>query len=142
MNTVVITDVLTAEQRRFCMSRIHGKNTKPEMAVRQIVHALGYRYRLHCASLPGKPDIVFAGRRKVIFVHGCFWHMHQCKYGCVTPKANAAFWQQKRSATVLRDAKAIASLEKSGWTVLVVWECEVRAPQKLAETLVTFLGPR
>lgn len=124
------------------MSRIQAKNTRPEMVVRRLVHALGYRYRLHSASLPGKPDLVFASRKKVIFVHGCFWHMHQCKYGRVVPKSNATFWQKKRSGTVVRDAKVIACLEKSGWAVLVVWECEVRASQKLAERLVAFLESR
>lgn len=134
-----MADVLTPAQRSFNMSRIRGKNTAPEMAVRRLVHGMGFRYRLHGAALPGKPDLVFAGRRRVIFVHGCYWHMHSCPYGRVTPKTNATFWQAKRRSNVARDAKNLRALETAGWKTLVAWECEVREPDRLARALRRFL---
>ncbi len=118
-----MSDVLTPEQRRFNMSRIRNRNTKPEMIVRSIVHKIGFRYRLHRKDLAGKPDLVFSSRRKIIFVHGCFFHMHDCSYGKVTPKTNAEFWQNKRLGNVERDKKNIEILTKDGWNVLVIWEC-------------------
>ena len=90
-------DVLTPEQRQRCMASISGKNTKPELIVRKLLHSLGYRYRLHYSNLPGKPDLVFPGKRKVIFIHGCFWHRHDCKKGKSLPANNAVFWQKKLS---------------------------------------------
>lgn len=121
-----MADVHTPEQRSFNMSRIRNRNTKPEMVVRSLVHRMGYRYRLHRKDLPGKPDLVFPGRRKVIFVHGCFFHMHDCPYGKVTPKTNAEFWHKKRLSNVERDKRNVAELERGGWMVLVVWECMTR----------------
>lgn len=115
-----MTDVLTPDQRSYCMSRIHGKNTKPEMIVRRLAHAMGYRFRLHRKDLPGKPDLVFPRLQKVILVHGCFWHLHRCKYGRVTPKTNSEFWQSKREATRARDKRSIRALKALGWDVLVV----------------------
>ena len=109
------------------------------MLVRRLVHGMGYRYRLHGTELHGKPDLVFVGRRKVIFVHGCFWHMHDCKLGTVTPKSNADFWREKRDATVARDAKAIKALTEQGWAVFVVWECETRNTETLAHLLRNYL---
>lgn len=134
-----MADVLTPEQRRKNMAAIRGKNTKPEKAVRSLVHRLGYRYRLHDKKLPGKPDMVFAGRRKVIFVHGCYWHMHKCPYGQVTPKTNAEFWQNKRQGNVKRDKRNLEALIADGWSVLVVWECQLRAVDALTEQLNEFL---
>ncbi|MFN7949994.1 MAG: DNA mismatch endonuclease Vsr [Blastocatellia bacterium] len=134
-----MTDVLTREQRHRNMSAIRGANTKPEMVVRSLAHRLGYRFRLHRKDLPGKPDLVFAGRRKVVFVHGCFWHMHDCKYGSVRPATNAEFWQHKRMSNVERDARHLKALEEVGWRVLVVWECETREPENLAKKLDRFL---
>lgn len=122
-----MVDVHTKEQRSFNMSRIKGKNTKPEIVVRSFVHRLGYRFRLHRKDLPGKPDIVLPRHKKVIFVHGCYWHMHSCKYGKVTPVTNAEFWQKKRSGNKERDKKNIAALKKLGWDVLIVWECQVKS---------------
>lgn len=123
------------------MSRIHYRNTKPEMIVRSIVHKMGFRYRLHRKDLAGKPDLVFQSRRKIIFVHGCFFHMHNCSYGKVTPKTNAEFWQNKRMGNVARDEKNINILENDGWDVLIIWECmtKPRNVEQLPEILNSFL---
>ena len=138
-----MADKLTPEQRSWNMSRIRGKNTKPELLVRWLLHARGYRYRLHGRAgsirLPGSPDLVFAGRRKVIFVNGCFWHFHDCRVGQHAPKANADFWAAKRTRTRERDARQRRQLEDAGWEVLTVWECELREPSALEEQLVRFL---
>ena len=139
-----MSDRLTPEQRSWNMSRIRGKNTKPELLVRRLLHAKGYRYRLHGKSgsvlLPGNPDLVFAGRRKVIFVNGCFWHFHDCRAGQHAPKANAAFWEAKRTRTRDRDDQQRRQLEASGWEVLTVWECELNNIAALEAQLVAFLG--
>jgi DNA mismatch endonuclease (patch repair protein) len=134
-----MVDVLTPEQRSFNMSRIKGKNTSPEMTVRSLLHSLGYRFRLHVGKLPGRPDIVLAKHRAVIFVHGCFWHMHRCRYGKVTPKTNAEFWQQKRMSNVERDKRHRRSLRKD-WSVLTVWECETRDHHRLSNKLSRFIS--
>ena len=126
-------DVHDKETRSFNMSRIRGKDTKPEMIVRRACHALGLRFRLHRKDLPGKPDLVFAKHRTVVFVHGCFWHSHDCRYGRVVPKTNAGFWREKRAATVERDREKARQLEALGWRVLEYWECETRA--KVVEAL-------
>jgi DNA mismatch endonuclease (patch repair protein) len=137
----MIKDVHSPEQRSFNMSRIRSKNTNPEMLVRSLVHRLGYRYRLHQRNLPGKPDLVFASRHKIIFVHGCFWHMHECRYGAVKPATNATFWENKRSLNVLRDEKNRIALEQIGWKILVVWECQTKAESNaLVEILTAFLS--
>jgi DNA mismatch endonuclease (patch repair protein) len=134
-------DTLTRAQRSHCMSRIRSKDTRPELAVRRIVHRLGYRFRLHVRDLPGAPDLVFPRLRKIVLVHGCFWHMHCCRFGLVTPKTNAEFWQAKRSGNVIRDRRNERALRKLGWDVLVVWECETKALNALIRKLVRFLGP-
>lgn len=134
-----MADVLTPEERRRCMSAIRGKDTKPELVVRRIAHSLGYRYRLHSRNLPGRPDLVFGGRRKAIFVNGCFWHMHNCRYGRVRPATNSAFWENKRLANVARDRRSLQALRRAGWRVLVVWECRTRKPGRLPEILGKFL---
>lgn len=135
-----MADVHSTEQRRFNMSRIKGKDTKPEMKVRRLVHGLGYRYRLHSKDLLGKPDLVFPGRHKVIFVHGCYWHMHSCRYGKVVPKTNTEFWQNKRQSNVTRDERNMAALTEAGWKILVLWECELKDEDSLLEKLKQFLG--
>lgn len=135
-----MSDVLTPEQRQLNMSRIRGKDTRPEMVVRSMVHRMGYRYRLHCSNLPGKPDLVLVRHRKIIFVHGCFWHMHKCRYGRVIPKTRAEFWQNKRLANVARDKRNLAKLKRAGWQVLVVWECWTRDLDMLRRRLEAFLG--
>jgi DNA mismatch endonuclease (patch repair protein) len=121
------------------MSRIGGKNTAPELAVRSLVHSLGYRYRLHSKKLPGKPDLVFAGRRKVIFVHGCFWHGHEgCKKGQL-PKSRLDYWKPKIEANKQRDYGNETRLKDSGWNVLVVWQCDLKDSASLEARIVEFL---
>lgn len=133
-------DVLTREQRRFCMSRIHSRDTKPEILLRKMVHSMGCRFRLHRRELPGSPDIVLPRHRKVIFVHGCFWHMHHCRYGRVRPATNAEFWERKRRGNVDRDRRNIKTLRAMGWKVLVVWECWTRDMPKVESRLRAFLS--
>lgn len=132
-------DILAPEQRSVLMSRIRGKGTKPELAVRRIAHGLGFRFRVHRRDLPGSPDLVFPRLRKVIFVHGCYWHRHPgCRYA-YSPKSNISFWYAKFDANVARDRLAIVELEKLGWEILIVWECETKDEDKLARSLATYL---
>lgn len=119
-----MTDVMTRAQRSRNMSRIRGKDTGIEMRVRRALHALGYRYRLHVRDLPGRPDIVLPKYRTVIFVNGCFWHSHGCRLS-VKPSTRAAFWERKLHATVERDRANHKDLERRGWNVIDVWECEL-----------------
>ena len=135
-----MADVHTRAQRSYNMSRIRSKDTKPEMIVRSLVHQMGFRFRLHRKDLPGKPDLVLPRHRKVIFVHGCFWHMHRCRYGRVTPKTNAQFWQDKREGNVARDRRNRRQLRADGWDVLTIWECWTKDPEALViPRLETFL---
>ena len=134
-------DTLTPAERSERMGRVRNKDTKPEMLVRRLVHSMGYRYRLHSRTLPGHPDLVFLGRRKVIFVHGCFWHRHG--QGCSLtrmPKSRLDFWRPKFKATQRRDAQKQARLCEMGWEFLVVWECELNGPAVLADRIKHFLG--
>ena len=134
-----MVDVLSRKQRQYCMSRIRGKNTKPEIIVRRLVHAMGYRYRLHRRNLPGCPDIVFPSRRKVIFVHGCFWHRHRCRYGRPMPSTRKGFWRKKLADNRERDKRNRRALRRLGWEVFVVWECQTKRPEWLLPRLVDFL---
>jgi len=135
-----VIDNLSEGQRRYCMSRIKSKNTNTEMVVRGLVHGLGFRYRLHDTKLAGNPDVVFAGRRKVILVHGCFWHRHNCKKGRSMPATRIEFWRRKLEGNEARDKRNMRELRKMGWKVLVVWECQTKKnPEKLAERIVKFL---
>ncbi len=134
-----MADVLTAEQRSACMRAVPGKDTTPEMLVRRLAHSMGYRYALHVTSLPGKPDIVFVCRRKIIFVHGCFWHKHNCRHGSLSPAANADYWQRKRERNSERDREHIRALRKDEWKVLTIWECWTRDPDSLRKRLKAFL---
>jgi DNA mismatch endonuclease (patch repair protein) len=134
-----MVDVLSPEQRSFNMSRIRNRDTRPEMIVRSIVHGMGYRYSLHKKSLPGKPDLVLVRHGKIIDVHGCFFHMHDCKYGRVVPVTNAKFWRTKRLSNVKRDKRNFAALRRDGWRVFTVWECQTRDPTLLTKRLVKFL---
>lgn len=137
-------DKISAEQRSENMRRIRSEDTSPEMLVRRTVHGLGYRYRLHGQDLPGKPDLVFAGRRKVIFVNGCFWHGHEDP-GCPIvrlPKSNPDYWLPKLERNKERDVANRAALKKANWDVLTVWECETRDSDTLAKTIRKFLGSR
>ncbi len=133
-------DKLDQDQRSYCMSRIRGRNTKPELIVRSIAHNLGYRYQLHYEGLPGKPDLVFSAKKKVIFVHGCFWHRHNCKKGKSTPATNTKFWVTKLNRNKERDKEDRKLLRKLGWKVLVVWECQTKNPNRLFVKLNKFLA--
>jgi DNA mismatch endonuclease (patch repair protein) len=133
-----MADVHTKEQRSFNMSRIKGKDTKPEMLVRRFLHANGFRYKLHDKSLPGKPDIVLPKYKAVIFVHGCFWHGHEgCKY-YVVPKTKTEVWLNKLAINQVNDSKAVNSLSSEGWKVLIVWECDLK-PRTREKTLFLLL---
>jgi DNA mismatch endonuclease (patch repair protein) len=125
-----MADVLTPEQRRLNMSRIRGKDTKPEMLLRRGLHARGLRFRLHRKDLPGKPDMVFPRYRAVVLVHGCFWHGHDCQMFKL-PATRGEFWQAKIAGNRARDARDIAGLAAAGWRVLVVWECALKGPARL-----------
>jgi len=133
-------DHLTPAARSQQMARIRSKDTRPELTVRRMVHAMGYRYVLHDRRLPGTPDLVFPGRRKVILVQGCFWHGHKCGRG-FKPKTNEAFWLAKIAVNRARDARSIRALRGLGWRVLTVWECATREGRldALSEGLKTFL---
>ena len=135
-----MADVHTKEQRSFNMSRIRNKDTRPEILVRSIVHHMGYRYALHRKDLPGHPDMVLTKHHKIIFVHGCFWHMHKCRYGKVKPATNAKFWKTKREGNVSRDKRNLRKLRRVGWKVIVVWECQTRNVERLTKKLESFLS--
>ncbi len=124
-----MADVLTPEQRRLNMSRIKGTDTKPEMLVRKALHALGFRYRLHDRTLPGRPDLVLPRYRCVILVHGCFWHRHHCHL-VKKPATRAAFWEEKLAGNEERDRQAISALRTDGWRVAIIWECALRGTTK------------
>jgi len=135
-------DRITPERRSANMARIRGKDTKPEMVVRHLIHSLGYRYRLHRPGLPGKPDLVFPSRMAVIFVHGCFWHQHSdpsCK-NAVLPKTRIEFWEAKMRRNVERDVTNIAKLKEQGYRVEIIWECETKDLAALTQRIVHFLG--
>lgn len=136
-----VTDTLTPIARSERMSKVKSKHTKPELLVRRLVHKNGYRFRLHPAGLPGKPDLVFKRIRKIVFVHGCFWHRHS-KAGCPfarMPKSKTDFWMPKLEANRLRDRRNVRALRSVGWKVLVVWECELRHIEQLENKLRRFL---
>jgi len=127
-------DFLSPAERSRQMALVRSADTKPEMLVRRLVHGMGYRYRLHDRSLPGCPDLVFASRRKVIFVHGCFWHWHNCKRGRRMPQNRRDYWQAKLLGNRRRDARHRRELRRLGWSVLTVWECQLK-PAKLPRTM-------
>ena len=131
----------TAESRSATMRAVRSTNTGPEWTVRRLVHSLGYRYRLHRKDLPGTPDLVFPGRRKVIFVHGCFWHGHSCRRGSRTPKTNTDYWQKKIGRNRERDLEHAEALRELGWQLLVVWECDLGKASRdtLVDRVQTFL---
>jgi DNA mismatch endonuclease, patch repair protein len=134
-----MTDTISKEMRSANMSAVRSRNTQPEIRVRKIAHRLGYRFRLHTRKLPGKPDIVFPSRKKVIFVHGCFWHQHKGCSRASIPTSNSEFWRTKLARNMVRDAEQIVTIRKSGWRVLVVWECETKNERRLAARLRRFL---
>lgn len=134
-------DVFDSAKRSAVMRAVKSRDTAPELTVRAAVRELGYarRYRLNGASLPGKPDLVFGAMRKAVFVHGCFWHGHDCKRGARQPKDNAAYWRAKINRNVARDRATLKTLRADGWSTLVVWECETRDRDQLARKLAKFL---
>ena len=132
-------DTLSTEARSRLMSRIKGRDTKPELLVRSTAHRLGLRFRLHDTRLPGKPDLVLPKHRTVIFVHGCFWHRHGCKLAS-NPKSRQDYWLPKFERNVRRDAEHRATLEAAGWRVVVIWECEAKARDQLQARLIELFG--
>jgi DNA mismatch endonuclease, patch repair protein len=134
------TDVFSREKRSQVMAAVRGKDTAPELKVRRLLWRAGYRYRLHAENLPGKPDLALPGRRAAVFVHGCFWHGHDCARGARAPKANAAYWAGKIARNRARDERNAAALVEMGWTPVTVWECELRDEPALLERLKRTLG--
>ena len=135
-----MTDIFTQKKRSEIMSRIHGTDTGPEFVVRSLLNWMGYRFRLHRADLPGKPDIVLPRHRKIIFVNGCFWHGHKsCQKGRSRPTSHARFWKDKIEGNAARDKKNTLALRRRGWSVLTVWECETIDPFKLFGKLLRFM---
>jgi DNA mismatch endonuclease, patch repair protein len=130
-----MVDRLSPERRSWNMSRIRGRNTRPERFVRSLLHRMGFRFRIGTRKLPGNPDIVLAKYKAVILVHGCFWHRHHgCKFA-YTPKSRIDFWERKFQGTVSRDKRTEVLLREAGWRVIVVWECEIADPSRLRERL-------
>jgi DNA mismatch endonuclease (patch repair protein) len=134
-------DPLTRSERSERMSRIRNADTKPEMIVRRLIHGMGYRYRLHAKNLPGKPDLAFSPRHKVIFVHGCFWHQHGCGQYRM-PKTRQRFWEPKLAGNKARDTKIQKALREAGWRSLIVWECQLKRSAMLKERIRRFLESR
>ena len=135
-----MADVHTKKQRSYNMSKIKCKDTKPEIVVRSLVHRMGYRYSLHRKDLPGKPDLVLVKHRKIIFVHGCFWHQHNCRKGHSIPVTRKKFWQTKRQGNKDRDRRNLKKLRQLGWNVLTVWECQIKDVGKLTQRIRKFLA--
>jgi DNA mismatch endonuclease, patch repair protein len=134
-----MSDHLSRADRSRNMAKIKGRDTQPERIVRSLLHRIGYRFRLHSKKLKGRPDIVLPKHKKLILVHGCFWHSHDCVRGLSTPKTNSQFWIQKRSGNVERDKKLLLVYATEGWSPLVIWECETRDTESLEKKLLTFL---
>jgi DNA mismatch endonuclease, patch repair protein len=134
-----MVDHVDALTRSAIMASVKSADTGPEMTLRRLLHALGYRYRLHHAHLPGRPDLAFPARRKVIFVHGCFWHRHEgCRYAGL-PKTRPEFWQAKFDSNEARDKRNRKELQRLGWKSMVVWQCELQAPEKVLRRVIRFL---
>jgi DNA mismatch endonuclease (patch repair protein) len=134
-------DSVSAARRSEIMARIRSKDTKPEMLIRRLLHRLGYRYALHRRDLPGVPDLVFPARRKVILVHGCFWHQHKNCVDGRLPKSREDYWKPKLQRNVARDRRNISKMRRAGWKVMKVWECDTADASRLLARLVRFLGP-
>ena len=130
----------TPEQRSRIMRAVKGSDTAPEMAVRRMVHRMGFRFRLNRKDLPGKPDLVLPRLHRVVFVNGCFWHGHDCVRGARAPKANAEYWRAKIARNRLRDAASLAALKTEGWRAAVIWECELKESARVKKRLARFLG--
>lgn len=134
-----MADSITPAQRSANMAKVKGQNTKPEKVVRSLLHGMGYRFRLHRKDLPGKPDIVLPKHRKVVFVHGCFWHGHESCRRAARPSSNTEFWNIKINGNMERDQRAMLNLAALGWCALTIWECELRDKELLRKTLKNFL---
>jgi len=134
-----MVDQFSAEERSSIMRQVRSVNTGPEVQVRRMVHRLGFRFRLHCQNLPGKPDLVLARRKQVVFVHGCYWHQHYCA-AAKRPATNQRYWNRKLDANVDRDKRNLRLLKKQGWRVLTVWECELKKPERLQRRLSRFFN--
>ena len=134
------TDVYSPEKRSAVMRRVKGRDTSPEIAVRRMLRAAGIGYRLGGSGLPGKPDVVMKGRRTVVFVHGCFWHGHDCARGSRKPRANADYWTAKLARNVVRDREVAARLTDDGWRVVTVWECDLKAPEAASRLVAAVTG--
>ncbi len=136
-----MADTFSSSERSDIMRAVKSTNTRPELTVRRIVHQLGFRYRLHRGDLPGRPDLVFVRRKKVIFVHGCFWHRHACEAGRSTPASNEDYWRRKFQRNVRRDRSAVRQLRRLGWGVSIVWECQTKPKRadRLRRRLIRFL---
>ncbi len=134
-----MSDKFTPEKRREIMSRVRGKDTKPEKLVRSLLHNMGYRFRLHRKDLPGKPDIVLPKHHKVVFVHGCFWHGHEECRRAARPATNAEFWNKKIDGNIKRDAQKLEELKATGWHALTIWQCELRDLEALRGKIDRFL---
>ena len=135
-----LLDTFTPEKRSDIMSRVRSKDTRPELVVRRLLHGMGFRYRLHASHLPGKPDIVFARAKKIVFVHGCFLHGHGCRAGANRPRSNRTYWTQKLERNKARDTKTRSKLRRLGWRSRVIWECQIKDSLKLQARLLRFLG--
>ena len=133
-----MVDIVSPDVRSRIMRAVGQKNTEPEMVVRRLLHQLGYRYSLHRRDLPGRPDLVFVSKRKVVFVHGCFWHGHHCRNGR-PPTSRLDYWSEKLSDNRARDQRNVNDLRANGWESCVVWECETRDPDSLLPRLIAFL---
>ena len=133
-------DVLTREQRRRCMSQVKGKDTKPEVLVRRLLHGMGYRFRLHAKDLPGRPDVVMPRHRKIVQVHGCFWHGHRGCRRATRPSTNVDFWSNKIEGNQRRDVRTRRKLRSMGWEVLVIWQCQTRDRQGVEKRLERFMS--
>lgn len=129
------------EGRRRIMRAIRGVDTAPEREIRSLLHSLGYRFRKNVKGMPGRPDVVFTAKRKVIFIHGCFWHSHQGCANSAVPRTRTDYWQAKLNRNAERDRENVEALRAAGWDVCVIWECELGKTAKIAELLTTFLGP-
>jgi len=136
-----MSDTVAPDRRSWIMRQVKSEDTSPERLVRSLLHRLGYRFRLHRHDLPGSPDIVFPSRKKVIFVHGCFWHGHSCPRGARIPKTNTEYWMNKIARNKMRDRQRLEELRSLGWDALVVWECEIKDIDALRARLSDFLGP-
>jgi DNA mismatch endonuclease (patch repair protein) len=136
----IVRDPPVSPARSALMARVRGRDTKPEIVVRKLTFALGYRYRLHVRGLPGTPDLVFSSQKKAVFVHGCFWHRHKRCSRTTSPKTRSAYWAAKFAANLTRDSRIKRKLRRAGWRVLIVWECQTLRPERLRRRLARFLA--